>query len=166
MTTNFKSPKLAVDYKKRPILMRTLDQKIAIQNSMMGQPSKAIVTSKFGPRIHPVTKTESNHTGVDIVGSGLMIMDKNTINNMESTYDEINGLRAKISLTDNRTIIIAHLMTMLWRSQGTDKIIVGIMGSSGRSTGLHYHIEYWVAKKNESAKLESPEFRDNMFTSL
>lgn len=163
MPTNYQSPKIIRDYKGRPII--TKSKSVQVQNSMIAGPELATVTSPFGKRRHPITKEEQNHSGVDLVGAGILAMDPNIIEDLETTYDEINGLRVKISLTDSRMIYVVHLMTIIMRTSSVG-FIIGIMGTSGRSTGLHYHMELWNRGKNESFKLEDPDVRKMLFISL
>lgn len=102
------------------------------------------VTSGFGPRLHPKKKIMHNHTGIDVTSrSGLAIVE--LPDSYEITYDEVNGLRFLGRYNKKKyDLYIVHLMTYLGYTATYNNrkvLIVGVMGTSGSSTGPHYHIE-------------------------
>lgn len=159
MPTNYVNPSITKDHKGRPIIIKNN----SVQDQMIQTASKAAVTSPYGDRVHPRTKETSFHTGVDLVGAGVIIL-RQYPTDMEITYDDINGLRAKLTMSQG-TLYIAHLMTIIARNSPKG-FLLGIMGNSGRSTGLHAHVEFWQNGKNLSENLEDPLFRESIFASL
>ena len=102
------------------------------------------ITSKFGNRIHPVTKVKSFHNGVDIRAKKRA--------NVRATADGIVRAANYTKLSGNRVSIrhnfgfesyYAHLHKMTVKPG--DIIhkgeVVGISGNSGQSVGPHLHYE-------------------------
>ena len=109
-------------------------------------PAKGWITSDFGVRIDPYTKTKGFHPGIDISGP-----DKNVIATAdgavvfagnEGAYgnvliiDHINGIQTRY----------AHLARILVKTktkvkQGQN---VAIIGTTGKSTGPHLHYEVLI----------------------
>lgn len=118
------------------------------------------VSSKMGWRIHPVKKTKKHHNGTDIFGVG------KGPHYIESFYDG-KVLKATVSTAegggfghyvvvqhkigkDYYTSLYAHLKPGSVKVKAGQKIeagtVVGIMGTSGMSTGIHLHWEIWKGK--------------------
>ena len=106
--------------------------------------SSRVITSKFGNRIHPVTKVKSFHNGVDIRAKKR--------ENVRATADGIARSASHTKLSGNRITIrhnfgfesvYAHLHKMTVKPG--DIIhkgdVVGISGNSGQSIGPHLHYE-------------------------
>ena len=120
------------------------------------------VSSKMGWRIHPVKKTKKHHNGTDIFGLG-----KGPFY-IESFYDG-KVLKAAVSTApgggfghhvvvqhkigkDYYTSLYAHLKPGSMKVKAGQKIeagtVLGIMGTSGMSTGVHLHWEIWKGKSH------------------
>ncbi len=118
------------------------------------------VSSKMGWRIHPVKKTKKHHNGTDIFGVG------KGPHYIESFYDG-KVLKATVSTAegggfghyvivqhkigkDYYTSLYAHLKPGSIKVKAGQKIeagtVLGIMGTSGMSTGIHLHWEIWKGK--------------------
>ncbi|SEQ07976.1 M23 family metallopeptidase [Piscibacillus halophilus] len=103
-----------------------------------------VVTSEFGYRSDPFTSTESFHSGIDLAGplgteiyaTGDGVVE---IAGHEGSY----GQSILINHRDSYQTRYSHLSRILV-SRG-DKVkqgqLIGLMGSTGRSTGVHLHYE-------------------------
>lgn len=110
--------------------------------------SKGKLTSKFGPRIHPITKKPSSHNGIDIgAPNGDPILSVLTGKVVKVGFDNISGNHIVIETPPYR-IGYAHMLN-LPRFLVGDTIdsghLIGQVGSTGRSTGSHLHL---TVKKN------------------
>jgi murein DD-endopeptidase MepM/ murein hydrolase activator NlpD len=127
-----------------------------------GQGKTWKVSSKMGWRIHPVKKTKKHHNGTDIFGVG------KGPHYIESFYDG-KVLKATVSTAegggfghyvivqhkigkDYYTSLYAHLKPGSMKVKAGQKIeagtVLGIMGTSGMSTGIHLHWEIWKGKEH------------------
>ena len=130
-----------------------------------GKPPWTTITSKFGPRVHPITgEVNSFHTGVDIVASGgagvpNIIASRSGKVTYPSSNDPVNCPTSKsldgcgggygnfviIDHGDGSSTLYAHLHQMTITVSAGDYVsqgqVIGKMGSSGNSTGPHLHFE-------------------------
>ncbi len=104
---------------------------------------KMIVTSPFGPRVHPINKNMSFHSGVDLKA------------NYEKAYAKADGVVriAKTSrypigtyiVIDHKdcTTVYGHMDS--WAFEAGERVnegdCIGITGNSGASTAPHLHFE-------------------------
>lgn len=114
----------------------------------LGAPvEKVRVTSKYGPRNDPFTGKPSRHRGIDFagkIGTELLAVAPGRV---ISAGDRVGyGTTVEIDHGLGFTTLYAHLSQIVvargdWVRPGT---VVGLGGSSGRSTGphLHYEIRY------------------------
>lgn len=106
--------------------------------------SEIIVTSHYGNRLHPKKKIWHNHTGIDVTTPHKLAIVEMP-DSYEITNDDVNGLRFRGTYEDTKIdLYIVHLATYLGYTATLDKkkiLVVGMMGTSGSSTGPHYHIE-------------------------
>jgi uncharacterized protein (TIGR02594 family) len=104
----------------------------------------ARISSKFGYRIHPIKKTRRMHTGVDYaapLGSPVKATADGTV--VRAGVAGGYGNMVEIQHSDGTTSRYAHLhafRTSVGRpvKQGQ---VVGLVGSTGQSTGPHLHFE-------------------------
>lgn len=102
-----------------------------------------VITDPFGPRVHPIKGTTSNHTGVDMAAdSGTNIYASKSGTVVEVGYNSSYGNYVLISHSDCSTMY-AHMSSYAVSSgdyvaQGQ---IIGYVGSTGLSTGPHLHFE-------------------------
>ena len=110
-------------------------------------PSSRNVTSGFGTRQHPVFGTVRQHNGIDIAanhGASVVAADTGTV--ITSRFDSAYGNVVVIAHGNGRTTLYAHLST---RSVSRGDVVqrgqqIGLIGSTGISTGPHLHFEVSV----------------------
>lgn len=102
------------------------------------------ITSLFGNRIHPITGKANNHTGVDIAAAGgTNILAAKSGIVITSAYHSSYGNYVVISHGNGQTSLYAHMSKRLV-SEGasvTQGQAIGLVGSTGSSTGNHLHFE-------------------------
>lgn len=115
------------------------------------------VTSKFGQRVHPITKKPSFHGGTDFaaklndkvysVASGVVVRagTRGALGNSVEVIDKKSNLRT----------IFGHLNKVAVRSGQTVTAgdVVGFAGTTGRSTGVHLHL---ITKSAKTGTLFNP----------
>lgn len=123
-------------------------------NSNFIRPIGGKISSPFGPRVHPIFKSKSFHSGVDIAGPNA----GNIIASNDGTviYSGWYGGYGKVVIVDHGnvnghpiTTLYAH-MSAINVSQGQSVKkgqVLGKEGSTGYSTGPHCHFEVRVNGK-------------------
>ena len=118
---------------------------------VLGRPADARLGSRFGPRFHPIFKQWRLHAGVDLsnaCGTPLFAAADGTVTHMG--FDASGGWRLII---DHGVVNGAALQTVYLHAQGYrvragDRVTrgqqVGMMGSTGWSTGCHLHFSVKV----------------------
>ena len=107
-------------------------------------PGVTRITDVFGPRVHPVTKKNSVHTGVDIAGPhGSKIVAANGGTVLIAGYTYAYGNYVVINHGGGYTTLYGHMSKMAVKEgQSVDKgQLIGYVGSTGLSTGNHCHFE-------------------------
>lgn len=107
-------------------------------------PSSTYITSRFGPRTHPITGAYKNHTGLDIAansGANILAADGGTV-----ILAEVNGGYGNCVMIDhgNGYITLYGHMSGYACSEGQSVSkgdVIGYVGSTGMSTGPHLHFE-------------------------
>ena len=108
------------------------------------------ISSKYGTRIHPITKVQSFHNGVDIAcpeGTTL----KNTIGQGICTkvgHDSLNGNFLRIEHDNGFLTSYAHLSKVICKEGVSVEVgeLFALTGNTGRSSGAHVHFR--VRKKD------------------
>ncbi len=118
------------------------------------KPISGRITSPFGPRVHPIFKSKSFHSGVDIAGpNGGNIVASN---DGKVIYAGWYGGYGKVVIIDHGvvnnqpiTTLYAHMSaTLVTKDQVVKKgQVIGKEGSTGYSTGPHCHFEVRVNGK-------------------
>jgi murein DD-endopeptidase MepM/ murein hydrolase activator NlpD len=113
-------------------------------------PATGVVTSEFGMRLHPISGTWRFHDGLDIgAACGTPIVTAATGTVTEVGYSGGHGNRLVI---DHGTIAGVALKTSYSHAQGFSVAVgdtitagqtVGLIGSTGDSTGCHLHFQVW-----------------------
>jgi len=127
------------------LIMRTDQYLDTIQNIPLGAPVPGVLTSRFGWRKDPINGKRAYHRGVDIRGE--------RGSDVEATADGTVKLVNYTKDGDGRYILIdhgngfvtkyAHLKKFLVKKGETVSRgqVIGLVGSTGRSTGPHVHYE-------------------------
>ncbi len=149
------TPKTETESSQIPISEEGTGGKDTTQNSSVSQdnyvlttkicaPTKGSVTSNFGRRIHPITKKEGFHTGIDIASKeGTPIYAAFSGRVYEIGKNEAYGNYVIMRHSDNLYTFYGHLKSikaaenMQLRAGET----IAYMGSTGYSTGPHLHFE-------------------------
>lgn len=102
------------------------------------------ITSEFGAREHPLDGAEGVHWGIDIgaeAGDTVVACAKGTVT--DAGYDTSLGNYVKIKHTDTITTVYGHLSLISVKpDEYVDETIkIGEVGSTGKSTGPHLHLE-------------------------
>ncbi|WP_368645638.1 peptidoglycan DD-metalloendopeptidase family protein [Alkalibacterium putridalgicola] len=114
------------------------------KSSGWSRPASGNMTSPFGYRTHPVTgKQGSFHAGIDIAGGGSVVASRaGTVK--AASYSDTYGYRVIVDHGDGYSTLYAHMKKGLSVSAGqsvSQGQQLGIMGTTGRSTGVHLHFE-------------------------
>lgn len=110
-------------------------------------PLRGKVTSEYGTRVHPVFKTKSQHTGIDIDGNkGDPVRSAQNGQILFSGWLRGYGQVIIIDHGNNLTTVYAHLSSVLVREGQSVKMgqVIGRVGSTGVATGSHLHFEVRV----------------------
>lgn len=113
-----------------------------------------VITSRFGPRTHPITGIYSNHLGTDIranYGTPIKAARGGTV--ITSGYHSSYGNYVVVDHYDGVTTLYAHMSSRAVSvgqtvSQGQ---VLGYVGSTGSSTGNHLHFEVRVNNVRQDA---------------
>ena len=129
---------------KDELILRTDHYLDTIQNVPLGAPVPGVLTSRFGWRNDPINGKSAYHQGVDIRGrNGADV--KATANGIvkKESYDKGNGRYVLVDHGNGFITKYAHLKKSLVQKGDTVERgqTIGLVGSSGRSTGPHVHYE-------------------------
>ena len=121
-------------------------------------PTNGRLTSGFGWRTHPVRGGRRHHNGIDIGakhGTDVFASDSGVV--ITSTYSSGYGHYIVISHGNGMTTLYAHLSSRKVSSGAivSKGQVIGLIGSTGVSTGPHLHFEVSVngSRINPLAKL-------------
>lgn len=107
-----------------------------------------VLTSPFGPRVHPITgEVGKMHNGVDLAGPyGIPIYATRAGVVTTASYEAGGaGWYVYINHGDGYGSIYMHMdhYTVSWGQQVQQGDIIGYLGNSGGSTGPHLHFGIW-----------------------
>lgn len=111
-------------------------------------PAQGVLTSRFGPRMHPILKVVKNHNGTDWaapVGTPIVAAFAGTIlyEGDGGTY----GNLIKITHAGGIETRYAHMSAFADGLKQGDNVtagqLIGYIGTTGRSTGPHLHFEFY-----------------------
>ncbi|MEO0550296.1 MAG: peptidoglycan DD-metalloendopeptidase family protein [Pseudomonadota bacterium] len=128
---------------------------LALAQANFGEPAythaiimhpNARVTSDYGQRLDPISKTEKFHYGIDIGAEKYTpIYSPGTGEVITATYKEGHGKTVDIKFEDGTKMRFSQLAE--YYVKVGDEICagekIGKMGKSGRATGPHLHLEVW-----------------------
>lgn len=119
---------------------------VQTKNGLM--PTKATVTSKYGRRLHPVSKRYRMHQGVDYAApSGTPILAP--ASGIVSFVGNKGGYGKTVMLRHNASqeTLYAHMSRYVQGVKVGTSVqkgeVIGYVGSTGMSTGPHLHFEVW-----------------------
>jgi murein DD-endopeptidase MepM/ murein hydrolase activator NlpD len=110
-------------------------------------PLRGAVTSEYGTRVHPIFKTKSRHTGIDINGNkGDPVRSAQDGQVLFSGWLRGYGQVIIIDHGNSLTTVYAHLSSALVRENQSIKMgqVIGRVGNTGVATGSHLHFEVRV----------------------
>ena len=126
------------------LVLRTDQYLDTIQNVPLGPPVPGVLTSRFGRRSDPLNGKSAYHQGVDIRGRAGSDV-KATANGIvkKQSYDKGHGRHIVVDHGNGFLTKYAHLKKSLVQKGETVERgqVIGLVGSSGRSTGPHVHYE-------------------------
>jgi len=115
-------------------------------------PSPVAVTSGFGWRVHPITGKSTFHQGIDLgaaEGTPVYAVYNGTV----EVADWLGGLGKAVVIShgygsETRYGHLSQILVQPGQSikQGT---VIGLVGSTGMSTGAHLHFELWERNSGE-----------------
>ncbi len=115
-----------------------------IQYIPLGAPVPGVVTSKYGRRLDPLNNKPAFHNGVDIRGRrGTEVKATADGKVFRSGYDQGYGWFVILEHGNGFRTMFGHMKKVLVKSgrQVSRGQVIGLLGSSGRSTGPHVHYE-------------------------
>jgi murein DD-endopeptidase MepM/ murein hydrolase activator NlpD len=139
---------LAVSLALEPIIVDLsgvlLDSKATLYGTgSFVRPGTGMVTSDFGIRRHPITGVVKLHTGIDIApGDGYVYAaDAGTV--VKAEWNRAYGNMTVIDHGNGVTTLYGHQASMFVTvgDQVTKGARIGVVGSTGFSTGPHLHFE-------------------------
>jgi murein DD-endopeptidase MepM/ murein hydrolase activator NlpD len=139
---------LAVSEALRPVILDLSAGLARSASTVFGtgefvRPGTGEVTSPFGIRRHPITGVVKLHTGTDLSrGDGYVYAaDAGTV--VKAEWNRAYGWMTVIDHGRGITTLYAHQATMLVRPGDlvTQGMRMGVVGSTGYSTGPHLHFE-------------------------
>lgn len=103
-----------------------------------------VITCKYGPRIHPITKKKGTHTGIDIratLNSNVYAVASGQV--IKACWNTAYGNMIIIDHGNGITTLYGHANKLLLKVGDTVKQgdIIMKAGSTGYSTGPHLHFE-------------------------
>ena len=107
------------------------------------RPAIGRMTSGFGYRLHPIKGYRKLHEGIDIAGSGPVRASK-AGRVIVASYTAGLGYHVRIDHGGGLTSVYGHLQPSLAVAPGqtvSQGQVIGQMGSTGSSTGVHLHFE-------------------------
>ena len=126
------------------LIMRTDQYLDTIQNIPLGPPVPGVLTSKFGWRKDPINGKRAYHHGVDIRGERGSDVKATADGTVKLTnYTKGDGRYILIDHGNGFVTKYAHLNKSLVKKGDavTRGQVIGLLGSTGRSTGPHVHYE-------------------------
>lgn len=104
------------------------------------------ITSVYGNRVHPITGRNDNHSGIDIgasFGTDILAIAAGTV--VLAEYHSSYGNYVIVEHANGYKSLYAHQSQMKVRVGDTVQqgATIGLVGSTGNSTGAHIHLEIW-----------------------
>lgn len=125
---------------KKPLKrdFKSLPNYIQFQNPLRG---KVKVTSHFGYRVHPISKTRKFHNGIDLVSDLTDVYSAHPGVVEKVDYSKSLGIYIQVKGNNGYTTIYGHLskIYVLENQKVNFATEIGSIGNTGNSTGDHLH---------------------------
>lgn len=128
----------------KQLLLQTDRYLRILEKTPFGRPLPTKVTSPFGPRRDPLNKRKAFHEGLDFKGRTSDKIHATAAGTVKvSTYSKGWGHYIVIDHHNGYKTLFAHLSKRLVKrgAEVQRGMTIGLVGSSGRSTGSHLHYE-------------------------
>ena len=106
------------------------------------------ISSGFGMRIHPITKKKKMHNGVDYVApmsTQILAIGDGTVRKVNQNFEEGKGYGRFIIVDHEHGYSSLYSQLNAYKVKEGQKVkqgdVIGLLGSSGISTGPHLHLE-------------------------
>ncbi|HZK19803.1 MAG TPA: M23 family metallopeptidase [Treponemataceae bacterium] len=124
--------------------------------------SKGILTSPYGYRANPITGKKQFHQGIDIAapeGTQVFAIKNGIV--MVLDWSRVYGNYIILSHDEDKTSLYAHLSKIKVRKDDvvTGGQVIGLVGSTGLSTGAHLHFEIRLNGCSENPEGVSSRFK-------
>lgn len=135
----------------------------------IGEPSSITTSSQFGERKDPLTGEKKVHYGLDISGGGMynyhnIIASKDGVVLHASDIGNGFGEYVVLKHENDEYTLYGHLHTNTIVVNVGDTVsqgqVLGKMGTTGRSTGVHLHFEIRVGANHQSAAVNPLDYID------
>lgn len=119
-----------------------------------GSPIKEgkVITSSYGMRLHPILKLWKKHEGIDIgARHGTKVTSTSYGRVISAKYERGYGNTVRIQ-SGEYELVYAHLSAVKVKKGERVQIgqEIGLVGSTGLSTGPHLHYEVRIGKKSQN----------------
>lgn len=142
---------VADDYSDKTIFVNKEDTDFEVM--VWPVPDFTNISRNFGKRVHPITKEEKMHTGIDIPGkAGIDIIATAGGKIVLAEFDAGYGKTVIIDHGNGLATLYAHCSELLVKEgeEVTSGTVIGKIGTTGSSTAPHLHFE--VRKDGEAVQ--------------
>lgn len=126
----------------RQLKVQTAEVKLAFEWPV----SPVAVTSLFGRRLHPISRTFRQHFGIDLAASeGQLVSAAAAGTVVHADWTGAHGLQVEVQHGSGVVTRYSHLSQLLVEvgAQVQKGDPLGLAGTTGSSTGPHLHFEFW-----------------------
>ncbi len=130
--------------------IKALEKRDNISIMVWPCPASKQISLPYGERVHPLTQASTLHPGIDIAASkGEMVIAAAAGQVRTVSYDDIYGNFVLIDHGGQLTTLYGQLEeAMVQEGESvTSGQTIGLVGSTGKSTGAHLHFELRLAEK-------------------
>ncbi len=113
------------------------------------------ITSNFGMRVHPISKEKKMHKGTDFkakLNTPVLAIEEGTIRKVQLDYEQGKGYGKYIIIDHANGYSSLYAQLNDYKIKEGDNVkqgdVIGLVGSSGMSTGPHLHLEVKKDGKN------------------
>ncbi|MCU4165122.1 peptidoglycan DD-metalloendopeptidase family protein [Carboxylicivirga caseinilyticus] len=113
------------------------------------------ITSQFGMRVHPILKMKKMHKGTDFkaeLNTPVVAIEDGSVREIELNFEQGKGYGKYIIIDHANGYSSLYAQLSEYKTKAGDKVkqgdVIGLVGSSGTSTGPHLHLEIKKDGKN------------------